>query len=99
MLRSKGAAATQRQSTPADDKWDGRTSRWEHAAEPAPLINAARVMDEQRCGRFIGAMVVSMNMSTYQPVSERPSKHLKLVIAVVSKSWDKHPTDSFRVPT
>ena len=64
-MKSKEVVGIQRRRMAADD--GGGTGRgcWERAATPAPTVEAGGVMNKQRRGGFVMAMVVTM-IGTYQ---------------------------------
>ena len=49
----------------ANNGGDGRTGRWQRAAEPAPVGDAAEATSEQRRDGSAGGMVVPMVSSGY----------------------------------
>ena len=55
----------QRHRTAANNGGDGRTGRWQRAAEPAPVGDAAEATSEQRRDGSAGGMVVPMVSSGY----------------------------------
>ena len=55
----------QRHHAAANNGGDGRTGRWQRAAEPAPVGDAAEATSEQRRDGSAGGMVVPMVSSGY----------------------------------